>query len=214
MHPEAVPPCKGRTSACPACQPQERASAESDQVWITLCTGCRCKRGALDPNAPDFHSLIAELWQAPSKVKFSLPARHPEGSGHSRVEVAARDPRGRIDQHCQQQAVADGGSGQASADGVGIAATSEEGEQEHAEELGDHATGGDGFCQQAPGGASLVYTLCAGVLRPGPGCHPTPRDAIFCPGAELQEHDMPHPEPSATARDTLQREAGPHSAAC
>ena len=80
---------------------------------------------------------------------INKPASHEEGSRNGRVEVATRDPRGRIDQNSQAQTIADGGSGQASAHGVGIAASTKEGEEEHAEKLGKHITKRDGICHIA-----------------------------------------------------------------
>ena len=67
------------------------------------------------------------------------PASHEEGCGDCRVEMPSRDPRGRIDQHSQAKTVANGGGRQPGAHRVGVTPSPKEGEEEHADEFGEHA---------------------------------------------------------------------------
>jgi len=91
------------------------------------------------------------------------PASHEERSGQGRVEVAPRNPRGHVDQNSQEQAVADGCSGQTRAHGVGIAAATEEAEEEYTEKLGQYATGLNRICQTAT--RARTHTLSTGMAR-------------------------------------------------
>ena len=69
----------------------------------------------------------------------NTPASHEEGCGDCRVEMPSRDPRGRIDQHSQAKTVANGGGRQPGAHRVGVTPSPKEGEEEHADEFGEHA---------------------------------------------------------------------------
>ena len=121
------------------------------------------------------------------------PASHEERSGQGRVEVAPRNPRGHVDQNSQEQAVADGCSGQTRAHGVGIAAATEEAEEEYTEKLGQYATGLNRICQTAT--RARTHTLSTGMARgpvsvcaagpahwqalPPGGCPPDTTDSWF-----------------------------------
>merc|ERR1719199_932714 len=108
--------------------------------------GLEVRRGKGEAEGGSAEAGTQELRSHVKQVPLlAQPASHEEGSRNGRVEVATRDPRGRIDQNSQAQTIADGGSGQASAHGVGIAASTKEGEEEHAEKLGKHITKRDGM---------------------------------------------------------------------
>ncbi len=143
---------------------------------------------------PDVVLLAA---QSSNIHKKGSPARHEEGSGHSRVEVAARDPRGRIDQNCQEQTIAESSSGQTGAHGVGIATAAEEGEQEDAEELGKHTADGNGLLPSIRIIVSVTFQNCH-TSRPAQLVPACPRAAcaqasiIRLPAPDLDS--LLHPE--------------------
>ena len=117
---------------------REGASGDEGRLQVRWRQG-EAKEGSAGAGTQELSRHVAQ------EPLLAQPARHEEGSGHSRVEVAARDPRGRIDQNCQEQTIAESSSGQTGAHGVGIATAAEEGEQEDTEELGKHTADGNGL---------------------------------------------------------------------